>query len=379
MQKFSFNFKTITGFFCFIFLFSALSFHSATAAVPERLVEIVTNSDAGQLSIELEDLRTRGLNIPEFISEGIPSSNDTLLHLAARRGDVKIITILIREGADLNSVNAYGYTPIHLARDLNSVRTLIEAGARGDAPAGTHRATMLHLIIYSLNFAKVGISHLDIALISYLCGRYPNLVNTQDLQGRTPARFAAFSQQEVLFELLVQLGAYPEPGNSEGNPPSIRPVDPSLLAESDLDSDPSELDLALRNLGFRTVTESIPYPNPDSGLAAIPLVKSEPNTSSDDIDLAFEALATRARQHLFSSFEDSSEASSLDFSGAAADERQGIPQARETIRALRRVVLPVRSEHLEPEPTPSTSPAQTLTLPPIDRKRGASVTNANSQ
>lgn len=63
--------------------------------------------------------------------EGLPG-RCTALHLAAHRGDVSIISILLSHDADVNKKDTAGKMPIYYAsRNKNSlaVRTLIKAGA----------------------------------------------------------------------------------------------------------------------------------------------------------------------------------------------------------------------------------------------------------
>jgi ankyrin repeat protein len=63
--------------------------------------------------------------------EGVPA-RCTPLHLAAHRGDVSIVDILLTNGADVNGRNASDHTPIYYASRAHNtlvVRTLRRAGA----------------------------------------------------------------------------------------------------------------------------------------------------------------------------------------------------------------------------------------------------------
>lgn len=75
---------------------------------------------------------------PEFLGIEITNPNqpgavdDTLLHIAARTGDVESIEVLIDAGADVNIVGDLGNTPLHAAAlrgQINSVKILLRRGA----------------------------------------------------------------------------------------------------------------------------------------------------------------------------------------------------------------------------------------------------------
>jgi ankyrin repeat protein len=61
---------------------------------------------------------------------------DSCLHLAAQRGDLKAIDILIRAGIDINSRGDMGATPLHaacLSGNADVVKLLIRSGANKNA------------------------------------------------------------------------------------------------------------------------------------------------------------------------------------------------------------------------------------------------------
>ena len=65
------------------------------------------------------------------------------LMLTVESADVEVITRLIQDGADVNSVNYNGWTPLMLASEINPnsdvIRVLIENGA--DANAATNKGS----------------------------------------------------------------------------------------------------------------------------------------------------------------------------------------------------------------------------------------------
>lgn len=75
---------------------------------------------------------------PEFLGIDIVDPNqpgavdDTLLHIAARDGDLGSIEILINSGAKVNAIGDLGNTPLHQAAmlgQLTSVEILLKKGA----------------------------------------------------------------------------------------------------------------------------------------------------------------------------------------------------------------------------------------------------------
>jgi len=77
-------------------------------------------------------------DLPEFTGielggfETVGKFGNTPLQVAAVRGDLDAIKILVEEGANLNSQGEHGYTPLHEAVEQNkpaTVRLLLELGA----------------------------------------------------------------------------------------------------------------------------------------------------------------------------------------------------------------------------------------------------------
>ena len=64
------------------------------------------------------------------------SGGDSLLHIAAFRGDVQSVTLLLDAGINPNIIGEMGYTPLHYAAligDRDTASILIARGARTDA------------------------------------------------------------------------------------------------------------------------------------------------------------------------------------------------------------------------------------------------------
>jgi ankyrin repeat protein len=63
----------------------------------------------------------------------VDSNGDTLLHLAARRGDVRTVELLLRAGIDVNQIGDMGNTALHYAQTEEMARLLLSLGASVDA------------------------------------------------------------------------------------------------------------------------------------------------------------------------------------------------------------------------------------------------------
>ena len=64
----------------------------------------------------------------------VASFGDSVLHQAATKGDLKLVRLLIKHGADLDLKDNFGKTAIHKAnesRHINIVKLLADSGAIG--------------------------------------------------------------------------------------------------------------------------------------------------------------------------------------------------------------------------------------------------------
>ena len=57
---------------------------------------------------------------------------DTCLHIAALRGDVRAVHLLLKAGVDVNAIGDMGSTPLHYAASPQVASLLRGAGARTD-------------------------------------------------------------------------------------------------------------------------------------------------------------------------------------------------------------------------------------------------------
>ena len=79
-------------------------------------------------------------------------SGRTLLHTAAAVGNLAVVTLLLSLGADPDTLDAGGHTPLYCVANeckrpdaASVVHTLIRAGANVDADGGVKRCTALHM------------------------------------------------------------------------------------------------------------------------------------------------------------------------------------------------------------------------------------------
>ena len=59
----------------------------------------------------------------------VSPDGDTCLHIAALRGNLRAVELLIKAGVDVNRQGDMGYTPLHYAKTQPVINCLIENGA----------------------------------------------------------------------------------------------------------------------------------------------------------------------------------------------------------------------------------------------------------
>jgi truncated hemoglobin YjbI len=127
----------------------------------------------------------------------------TLLHFASGAGCLEVIAVLLRLGANPNTLDSCGHAPLYSAANECSsetgtdiVRALVQAGADVNACGGVTRATALHMA------ARRG--HAGIAGALLDCGAE---LEAKDRKGDTPLRRAINCRREMVAKLLVENGA----------------------------------------------------------------------------------------------------------------------------------------------------------------------------
>ncbi|XP_078097081.1 ankyrin repeat domain-containing protein 61-like [Mustelus asterias] len=133
-------------------------------------------------------------------------SQDTAMHLAVRHGAWPAVAILSRHGANLETVNQHGMTPLHMASgllDRRMVEELLGRGARLDSKVAGTGSTPLQLAVCAASgkgAQQLG-AGLDCVRVLLTAGAN---VDAQDLHGRAAVHEACFGGREELIDLLLE-------------------------------------------------------------------------------------------------------------------------------------------------------------------------------
>lgn len=174
----------------------------------------------------LEGKRLNRFSIAAFLLErgaNINAKNDkdleTVLHLAIRTKDAKLLEFALNNGADPNIQDKNGKTPLHLAaiaNDLKVAKQLIQTGARGNIRDAEAR--------YMPGFRPIA----GKAAVDYVADKtselYPLLLNL-----RFPLHYAVINRDISSLEKLLSTGAY------QVNEKNIDSKTPLFLAISPFD------------------------------------------------------------------------------------------------------------------------------------------------
>ena len=161
------------------------------AASPDiRLVDAVKNSDKAAIQALL----------PQHIDPNIPDADgSTALHWAARWDNLETANVLIRGGANVQTTNRYGVTPLSLACINGSapmIELLLKAGADPNTPLrGSETALMTAARTGKVDSVKALLAHG--ADINFTEGR----------RGQTALMWAAAEGNTAVVEELIEHGA----------------------------------------------------------------------------------------------------------------------------------------------------------------------------
>lgn len=134
----------------------------------------------------------------------------TPLHLAAFNMHLEAVQVLLEHGADVNSQNDVGKTPLYEALfhvgfslekkvAIDIMRRLLEHGADTNIRDRGH-STLLHRVSSQGWFE-----------VARLLLRYGAKVDAKDGEGRTPFEIASSNGYHEMKKLLLEYGAVPQP------------------------------------------------------------------------------------------------------------------------------------------------------------------------
>lgn len=150
---------------------------------------------------EVEELLAEGEDVNSADAWG-----NTPLHLAAREGHAELVRRLLARGASTDMSNARGQTALHTAceRGHNGVaRMLVEGGANVDPD--TDHLPPLHFAMF----------HCDSALVDLLIEKGAD-INREDADGATALHRACWCDCDKVVEMLLERGANIDVKNRNG-------------------------------------------------------------------------------------------------------------------------------------------------------------------
>ena len=135
----------------------------------------------------------------DFINAKTEGDNQTALHFASFRGNIKIIKLLIANYAEINALTSKGYNMIHKAATGNKPSALIYFNKKYNMSlddTAENQMTALHLAIRNCMENSV----------IYLLNLGIN-VNSKDKEGNTALHYAVRMNQIRIIKKLIQRGA----------------------------------------------------------------------------------------------------------------------------------------------------------------------------
>uniref|UniRef100_A0ACB8F4M9 Uncharacterized protein n=1 Tax=Sphaerodactylus townsendi TaxID=933632 RepID=A0ACB8F4M9_9SAUR len=196
-----------------------LSYYKTRIAKNSRVLDILISQ--GNLSDLEKSLKNTDIN-------AVNPSNETLLHIAAAHGHVKIIDYLISKGAKLDVKDKKGRIPLHIAAEKghnDAVKILLQAGANmysldqeGKTPlhlaSRNHHTHVLKSILgeevrrykYQHNFLHMAALKDDSNLVQILL-KHGAPVDAKDETGQTALGYAVSQGFEKTVKVLLEAGA----------------------------------------------------------------------------------------------------------------------------------------------------------------------------
>jgi len=158
-------------------------------------LDVFAQAQLGQTDKVLADVKEH----PDLLDKPGGIGGQTLLHIAAGRGNLALVQTLVKRGADLELKNRWGgWTPLHSAAGAGHtavVAYLIQQGAKVEAP-GVYNQGILFTAAYQ--------GHADV--VRLLCAAGANVEATTDWQ-QFPLIAAAGKGHTEVVKLLLDAGA----------------------------------------------------------------------------------------------------------------------------------------------------------------------------
>ena len=179
--------------------------HNACAIDKEKVVVTIIEQTKKRLKISKEfslseEEKSQNIEIfKNFINAKTQIDNQTALHYASFRGNIKIIKLLTENYADINALTSKGYNMLHKAAQGNKPSAIVYFNKKYDISLDSTDENLmnaLHLAVAN------GMDNSVIYLLSL--GLNPNL---KDKNGYTALHYAVKKEQKRIIKKLLQKGA----------------------------------------------------------------------------------------------------------------------------------------------------------------------------
>ena len=179
--------------------------HNVCAIDKTKMAEIIILQTKKRLHLTkdstlLEEEKSENIEIfKNFINARTQGDNQTALHYASFRGNIKIIKLLIENYADVNAVTSNGYNMLHKAAQGNKPSAIVYFHKKYNMDLEAtceNKMNALHLS------AAIGMDNSVIFLLSL--GLNPNI---QDIFGYTALHYAVKKSHIRIIKKLLQKGA----------------------------------------------------------------------------------------------------------------------------------------------------------------------------
>jgi hypothetical protein len=148
---------------------------------------------------------------PEHVNARRALTEETPMHVAARKGNGDVLSLLLEHGADMEGRNSYGETPLHTSSregKLDAGQFLLDRGADIHARADKDWTPLITAVYHGcIEFARMLLE----------CGAR---INAQTAYGQSPLHEAVRDGDIQAVRLLLEHGADINARNSSGKTPS---------------------------------------------------------------------------------------------------------------------------------------------------------------